>query len=96
MKQGKRISMLASVLLVMATAQQAQANTGDIEDTVKSFLVEQGKQLTVELQTSIQQSLAREVQKFSLTIPADKGLTTANLSSHEQKNEKTNSSPVEE
>ena len=97
MKQGKRIGMLASVLLVMATAQQAHASTNDIEDAVKSFLVEQGKQLTVEVQTSIQQSLSNEIQKFSLSLPTEIATpASANLSRNEQTNEKSNTKSVEE
>ena len=92
MKQGKRIGMLASVLLVMATAQQAHASTNDIEDAVKSFLVEQGKQLSIEMQSNIQQSLAIQVEKFKSSIGMKKIQTPLVTSKrHEQQNQKSNS-----
>jgi len=97
MKQVKRIGMLASVLLVMATAQQAQANTTEVEDTVKSFLVEQGNDLTVELQSNIKQSLAIEIQKFKSSFNVENALPAATkLSRNEQSKEQTNAKSVEE
>ncbi|WP_448549556.1 hypothetical protein [Thalassotalea fusca] len=97
MKQVKRIGMLASVLLVMATAQQAQANTMEVEDTVKSFLVEQGKQLTVELTGNIKQSLAIEFQKFTSSFNVEKPLQAATmLSRNDNSKELTNAKSVEE